>query len=380
VSEILKNSFCYGSGPCNISSLSLSPLILAPCSLSLSASSTFLSEQTSQRYFSLRTNQHQPNEQAVGVSWLFHCSTICCIELELVVKKYWNWLGPVLILFPRSHSAPLRFEQARGFGAFLEAAVTANAGRTRETNSFIKNMMKKERERANSCIRKSTGPHFLFLFQFVNLYDSFEIYQNYTTAAVRHGGCRLTAVEYGSCGASTADSRNRRRLHLTHGTAVGCRGPTAKPRGQPTVGGRPTAVYSFDKFQNSRINLRIGAKSRPYKHFFPRVALPRGVTRAPPPATLNPHHQSSRGPSPPSPLAAAASVLSLSSSPPSFPSSFPPSERHHHEVAPRSAAAVSARRPLPPRPASVRFWCPRAPHPTPVRSAPLLPGRSPSQP
>jgi hypothetical protein len=32
-----------------------------------------------------------------------------------------------------------------------------------------------------------------FLFQFANLYDRFEIYQNYTTTTA-HGGWRLTTV------------------------------------------------------------------------------------------------------------------------------------------------------------------------------------------
>jgi hypothetical protein len=31
------------------------------------ASRTFLSEQTSQQYFPLKTTQHQPNEQVVGL-------------------------------------------------------------------------------------------------------------------------------------------------------------------------------------------------------------------------------------------------------------------------------------------------------------------------
>jgi hypothetical protein len=38
---------------------------------------------------------------------------------------------------------------------------------------------------------------YIFLFQFANLCRRFEIYQNYTTTAVGHGGVRLNVVAYG---------------------------------------------------------------------------------------------------------------------------------------------------------------------------------------
>jgi hypothetical protein len=38
------------------------------------ANSTFLSQQTSHQYFSLRTNQHQPNEQAHSVHPTMPCN------------------------------------------------------------------------------------------------------------------------------------------------------------------------------------------------------------------------------------------------------------------------------------------------------------------
>jgi hypothetical protein len=36
----------------------------------------------------------------------------------------------------------------------------------------------------------------VIFLEFVNLYDHFEMYQNYKTTVVGHGGCRLTAVAY----------------------------------------------------------------------------------------------------------------------------------------------------------------------------------------
>jgi hypothetical protein len=36
-----------------------------------------------------------------------------------------------------------------------------------------------------------------FLFKFLNLYNYFEIYQNYTTTVMGYSGSRLTTVVYG---------------------------------------------------------------------------------------------------------------------------------------------------------------------------------------
>jgi hypothetical protein len=47
-------------------------------------SSTFLSEQTSQQYFSLRTNQHQPPVKRTGLSTLLKGDTTLSSQVKVV--------------------------------------------------------------------------------------------------------------------------------------------------------------------------------------------------------------------------------------------------------------------------------------------------------